>query len=52
MMLSTTNETNFLKKREDLGNKTENGKKCFFSSGWGFKIWHNIQPEINEVSKL
>ena len=24
------NETNFLKKGKDLGNKTENGKKCLF----------------------
>ena len=48
------NETNFLKKGKDLGNKTENGKKMFiFQAAEAFKIWHNIQPEINEeVSKL
>ena len=47
-------ETNFLKKGKDLGNKTENGKKMFiFQAAEAFKIWHNIQPEINEeVSKL
>ncbi len=47
-------ETNFLKKGKDLGNKTENGKKMFiFQAAEAFKIWHDIQPEINEeVSKL
>ena len=37
-----------------LGNKTENGKKMFiYQAAEAFKIWHNIQPEINEeVSKL
>ncbi len=47
-------ETNFLKKGKDLGNKTENGKKMFiFQAAEAFKIWHNIQPEINEeVRKL
>ena len=47
-------ETNFLKKGKYLGNKTENGKKMFiFQAAEAFKIWHNIQPEINEeVSKL
>ena len=47
-------ETNFLKKGKELGNKTENGKKMFiFQAAEAFKIWHNIQPEINEeVSKL
>ena len=47
-------ETNFLKKGKDLGNKIENGKKMFiFQAAEAFKIWHDIQPEINEeVSKL
>ena len=47
-------ETNFLKKGRELGNKIENGKKMFISqAAEAFKIWHDIQPEINEeVSKL
>ena len=47
-------ETNFLKKGRDLGNKIENGKKMFiFQAAEAFKVWHDIQPEINEeVSKL
>ena len=47
-------ETNFLKEAKKLGNKTENGKKMFiFQAAEAFKIWHDIQPEINEeVSKL
>ena len=47
-------ETNFLKKGKDLGNKTENGKKMFiFQAAEAFKIWHDIQPKINEeVRKL
>jgi len=47
-------ETSFLKKGKELGNKTENGKKMFiFQAAEAFKIWHDIQPEINEeVSKL
>ena len=47
-------ETNFLKKGKDLGNKTENGKKMFiFQAAEAFKIWHDVQPEINEeISKL
>ena len=41
-------KTNFLKKAEDLGNKIENGKKMFiYQAAAAFKIWHNIQPEIN-----
>ena len=37
-----------------LGQETENGKKLFiFQAAEAFKIWHNIQPEINEEeSKL
>ena len=47
-------ETNFLKIGKKLGNKTENGKKMFiFQAASAFKIWHNIQPEIDEeVIKL
>ena len=42
-------ETNFLKMGKDLGNKTENGKKMFiYQAAEAFKIWHNIQPEINQ----
>ncbi len=41
-------ETNFLKKAKKMGNKTENGKKMFiYQAAAAFKIWHNIQPEIN-----
>ena len=47
-------QTNFLKIGKELGNKTENGKKMFiFQAAEAFKIWHDIQPEINEeVSKF
>ena len=47
-------ETNFLKTGNNLGSKTVNGKKMFiFQAAEAFKIWHNIQPEINEeVNKL
>ena len=42
-------ETNFLKNAKTLGNKTENGKKMFiYQAAQAFKIWHGIQPEINE----
>ena len=41
-------KTNFLKNAEVLGNKIENGKKMFiYQAAAAFKIWHNIQPEIN-----
>ena len=48
------NETNFLKKGKDLGNKTENGKMMFIYQAFAaFKIWHNVEPKINdEVIKL
>ena len=47
-------ETNFLKTGNNLGSKTVNGKKMFiFQAAEAFKIWHDIQPEINEeVNKL
>ena len=53
-VIYSPNETNFLKKGKDLGNKTENGKKMFiFQAAEAFKIWHDILPEINEeVSTL
>ena len=53
-VIYSPNETNFLKKGKDLGNKTENGKKMFIiQAAEAFKIWHDIQPEINEeVSTL
>tara|TARA_A100001011_G_scaffold375297_1_gene436679 strand:- start:2462 stop:3256 length:795 start_codon:yes stop_codon:yes gene_type:complete len=42
-------ETNFLKIGKKLGNKTENGKKMFiYQAAASFKIWHGIEPEINE----
>jgi len=42
-------ETKFLKTGKDLGNQTENGKKMFiYQAAEAFKLWHNIQPEINE----
>ena len=47
-------ETNFLKTGKKLGNKTENGKKMFiYQAAEAFKIWHGIQPVINnEVKEL
>tara|TARA_B100000941_G_C28468256_1_gene534886 strand:+ start:318 stop:1139 length:822 start_codon:yes stop_codon:yes gene_type:complete len=47
-------ETNFLRMGRKFGNKTENGKKMFvYQAAQAFKIWHDIQPEINdEVNKL
>ena len=42
-------KTNFLLLGEKLGNKVENGKKMFiYQASAAFKIWHNIDPEINE----
>tara|TARA_B100000886_G_scaffold176944_1_gene121260 strand:+ start:70 stop:864 length:795 start_codon:yes stop_codon:yes gene_type:complete len=42
-------ETNFLKNAKALGNKIENGKKMFIhQAAQAFRIWHGIQPEINE----
>ncbi len=43
------NHTNFLKIAKQLGNKFENGKLMFiFQALLSFKIWHNLQPEVNE----
>ena len=42
-------QTNFLKNAKKLGNKIENGKKMFiYQAAESFKIWHGIQPKINE----
>ena len=42
-------ETNFLKIGKELGNRTENGKSMFiYQALAAFKIWHGIQPIINE----
>ena len=41
-------ETNFLKTGKKLGHKTENGKMMFiYQALAAFKVWHGIQPEIN-----
>ena len=42
-------ETKFIKDGKKLENKTENGKKMFiYQAAAAFKIWHGIQPEIND----
>ena len=42
-------ETNFLKDARKHNNKTENGKRMFIhQAAASFKIWHDIDPEINE----
>ena len=42
-------ETNFLRDGKSLGKKTENGKKMFiYQAAKSFKIWHGIEPKINE----
>jgi len=42
-------ETNFLKDGKNLGKKTENGKKMFiYQAAKAFRIWHGIDPKINE----
>ena len=41
-------ETNFLRKGKELGNKTENGKLMFmYQALEAFKIWHKIEPKIS-----
>ena len=47
-------ETNFLSIGKKLGNKIENGKFMFIhQASAAFKMWHGLQPEINdEVIKL
>ncbi len=42
------NETDFLKNAKKLNNTTENGKKMFvYQAAAAFKIWHGIEPKIN-----
>ena len=42
-------ETKFLKKGRELGNRTENGKLMFiYQALESFKLWHNIDPLIDE----
>ena len=42
------NETNFLKEGKKLGNYIENGKLMFiFQASEAFKLWHRIEPKIN-----
>jgi len=42
-------ETNFIKTGKKLGNITENGEKMFvYQAAEAFKIWHGIQPDINQ----
>ena len=47
-------ETNFLNIGKKLGNMTENGKFMFvYQASAAFKIWHGVQPKINnDVIKL
>ena len=42
-------DTNFLKIARKFGNRTENGKKMFiYQAAEAFKIWHGVDPTINE----
>jgi len=42
-------DTNFLKIARKFGNRTENGKKMFiYQAAEAFKIWHRVDPEINQ----
>ena len=42
-------ETNFLKTGKSLGCKVSNGKMMFiYQALEAFKLWHKVQPEINE----
>ena len=47
-------ETNFLREGRKLGNRVENGKLMFLYQAFeAFKLWHGIEPQINEnVLKL
>jgi len=47
-------QTNFLKKAKEYGNKTVNGKMMFiYQARQAFTIWHKLLPEINdEIIKL
>ena len=45
-------ETNFLKTGKSLGCKVSNGKMMFIYQAFeAFKLWHKVQPEINEDLK-
>ncbi|MBD1164301.1 shikimate dehydrogenase [Pelagibacterales bacterium SAG-MED13] len=45
-------KTNFLKTASKLGKKIENGKKMFiYQAAQAFKIWHGVEPEINDEVK-
>ncbi len=42
-------ETKFLREGRRLGNKVENGKLMFVYQAYeAFKLWHGLEPEINE----
>ena len=42
-------ETKFLKDGKRLGNKVENGKLMFiYQAHEAFKLWHGLEPEINQ----
>ena len=42
------NETNFLKLGKKLGNQIENGKLMFiYQALEAFKLWHNVEPNVN-----
>ena len=42
-------ETKFLKKGRELGHRTQNGKLMFiYQAHESFKLWHNIDPLIDE----
>ena len=44
-------ETNFLREGKRLGNKVENGKLMFvYQASEAFKLWHGVQPDINEYT--
>ena len=44
-------ETNFLKEGKKFGNRTENGKLMFIYQAFeAFKLWHGIEPQINNDS--
>ena len=47
-------ETSFLKIGKRMGNETENGKLMFIYQAFtAFKVWHKVEPEINnEVIEL
>jgi len=46
--------TNFLKEAKKIRNKIVNGKMMFiYQASAAFKIWHGVEPEINnEITKL